>query len=158
MTFSTFLRKKKKSIKKKNLTVNMLFNFSPNWKLRPHFLLLDAHDFFPYDFMEVRYWVMFFHVCVQSWLGSGQGPGILAHSMESLPKESKINGGRLLSPKHTDYYFMWAASLNSWQITDHCIDINDLWDTSWVLVMFTVNKLKTRDTVKVCLALEQQYV
>lgn len=67
--------------------------------------------------MEVKYWVMFFHVCLQSLLGTGQGCGTLAHNMESLSKESNNNCSGFIAPKHTDYYYcISASSLTTYQI------------------------------------------
>lgn len=53
--------------------------------------------------MEVKYWMMFFHVCLQSQLGTEQGWGTLAHNMESLSKKSNNKPWLgFIIPKHTE--------------------------------------------------------
>lgn len=79
-----------KTTQKKNSTASLVFNANLTWE--NFFLSHSMLMFFSINLvMEVKYWVMFFHICLQSQLGTGQGRGNLAHNMESLSKESNIN-------------------------------------------------------------------
>ena len=108
------------------LPASLIFNASLTWEIKPRFLSLM---FFSINLvMKVKHWVMFFHVCLQSWSGTKRGWGTLAHNMESLSKES--NNKRLqgfIVPKHTDYYYycILTASLTTYQL--NCVAISDLW-------------------------------
>ena len=76
--------------------------------------------------MEVKYWVMFFHVGLQSQLGTGQGWGTLAHNMESLSEESNKNIHRVVLSQSIRIPINVAANLPA---ISQCIDINDFLDT-----------------------------
>lgn len=83
-------------------------------KIKLYFLSFAFYVFFSINFvMEVRFWLRFFHVCLQSRLDAGQDCGTLAHNMESLSKESSINAPRGILPQNILIAIMFAASLRT---------------------------------------------
>ena len=85
---------------KQNCCCQVELSYQPAWEMKAFFFSPRSalHDSFFFFFFsvkvlaKVRYCRCFFHVCVPSWWGSGQGSDLLAHRVERFPKESKIKG------------------------------------------------------------------
>lgn len=89
--------------RKSDSAARLRFNISPLGKRRLIFFPFAQPLWFFFHKGSGRGQIslMFFHVCVLGWWGSGQGSDILARSVETFPKGSKIKGRWCLL--HVDY-------------------------------------------------------